>query len=169
MPPTVRPGTERSDREYRPVVVAVVAVRPVQPSLYQIVHVVSVRDRVVPAPLVVSMRGVTRHRVRMTRRVLRIDLDRVLIDMVTVRMVQMTVVDVIDMVPMAYRRMPATRSVLMLVRSLMRVVAHAQRLARPVFPKPRWPRAVMACTDGSGRCRGPCGAGRLALRHATGP
>jgi hypothetical protein len=107
------------------VVVAVVAVLMMQVALHEVVGVVAVRNRVVTAAWSVAMAGV----VAVTGvlrcaagRVLRADLDPVLIDMAVVGMVEMAVVQVIDVAIVADRGVAASLPVLVRM-PLMDVVA----------------------------------------------
>ena len=114
-------------------IVAMVAVRMMQMPVDQIVDVVSVRHRLVPAPRtmnvprLVSAALVTgRTRVRILRR----NLDRVLIDMPVMHVMQMTVVKIVDMIAMLESRVPASGTVLMGVIGVMRQFAVGHRRLR---------------------------------------
>jgi hypothetical protein len=89
-------------------IVAVIAVRMVQPSVHQEVDMITMRHgfmSAVPAMLVraAGLRGAV-------HRVCRADRDDMLVDMVTVHVVQMAIMQIIDMTVMANRRMPTARA-----------------------------------------------------------
>lgn len=120
-------------------VVAVVLVDVVQPPVDQEVRVVAMRHRLVPAPGAVDMAGLVaagRHGV--TIRMLGVDLDDVLVDMAVVRMMQMTVVQIVDVITVPDRGMPAARAVnvVMPIVDLMVVMRHAQRRYGPQPARP---------------------------------
>jgi hypothetical protein len=103
------------------VIVAVPVVRVMQMPTHQIVDVAGVRDRLMPAVRAMHVRGVVLAAVMpggAVSRVLRPDLKRVLVYVVAVRMVQMSVVQVVDMALVAQGDMPAPGAVLMLVASM---------------------------------------------------
>jgi hypothetical protein len=109
------------------VIVAVVAMGVVQVSVDQVVDMVAVRHRLVPASRPVRMRAVMaaalvtgRAPVRIGRR----HLDRVLIDVILVHVVQMAVVEVVDVIAMANGSMPAPRAVLVRVVGVLRAGTH---------------------------------------------
>jgi hypothetical protein len=112
------------------VVVAVVAVRAVKVAVDEEVDVVAVRHQVMPAALAVDVLGVMSLAVVLgsaARRVLVVYRDRVLVDVVAVRMVQVPVVQVVDVVFMHHSDVPAAGTVLVLVVGVDRVVAHAKK------------------------------------------
>jgi hypothetical protein len=81
------------------VIVAVVAVGMVQVTIHQIVGVISVRDGLVATPLTVDVVRVVAAAAVLGRaggRVALRDLDGVLVDVITVGMVQVTIVQVVD-------------------------------------------------------------------------
>jgi hypothetical protein len=103
------------------VIVAVPVVRVMQMPTHQIVDVAAMRDRLMPAVRAVHVRGVVLAAVMPVCAVgwvLRPDLERVLVYVVAVRMVQMPVVQVVDVTLMLHGGMPARRAVLMLVASM---------------------------------------------------
>jgi hypothetical protein len=84
------------------VIVAVAVVRMMQPAIDEITDVATVRDGLVPTARTMDVvrvmaQCVGRHRGAGIRVVIA-DLDDVLVDMVAVRMVQMSVVQVVDVV-----------------------------------------------------------------------
>ncbi len=104
-------------------IVAMVAVRMMQMPVDQIVDVVPVRHRLVPAPRTMNVPRLVSAALmfRRTRvRILRRNLDRVLIDMPVMHVMQMTVVKIVDMIAMLERRVPESGTVLMGVIGVMR-------------------------------------------------
>ena len=79
-------------------IVAVIAVRMMQPPVDQEVDVIAVRDRVVATVLAVVVARIAIDRIGVTVRMLGVDRDRMLVDVVLMRVVQMPVVDVIDVI-----------------------------------------------------------------------
>jgi hypothetical protein len=97
------------------VVVAVIAVRVMQVPIHKVVDMVAMRDGLMPAPGPVHVTGLMpcaavlgRAPVGIARR----HFDRVLVDMVPMRMVQVPIVQVVDVIAVANGRMPAISSVL---------------------------------------------------------
>lgn len=92
-----------------------------QMARHQIVDVVAVRDPLVPAVRAVSVGGVVLAAVMLgcaVNRVLRPDLERVLVYVVAVRMVQMPVVQVVHVALVAHGGVTAAGAVPMLVASM---------------------------------------------------
>lgn len=105
--------------EHGPVVVAVVAVGVVQVTIHQIVDVVAVRDRLVATPLAVDVVCVVAAAVMVGRaggRVAVRDLDDVLIDVVTMGMVQVPIMQVVGVPIVLDGLMAASRAVDVVVR-----------------------------------------------------
>ncbi|WP_174923297.1 MULTISPECIES: hypothetical protein [Burkholderia] len=111
---------------HRPVIVAMIAMRMMKVSVDQIVDVIAMRYRFVPAtgPMDVTCLVATAAR-RTPVRVLRADLDPVFVDVIAVRMVQMAVVQVVDVVAMPDGGVTAARTMLMVVVGMMGFVARA--------------------------------------------
>jgi len=108
------------------VVVAVAAVRVVKVPRDEVVHVISMRHGRVPALCRVDVvggvpRAAMRRRAR--GRVRRADLEHVLVDMIVVAVMEMTIVQVVDVVAVTDRDMAAIGSVNVVVVR-MGVVAH---------------------------------------------
>ena len=102
-------------------VVAVVSVRMMQPPVYQIIDVVGVRHRLVPAgrPMLVRaarLRGAVHG-------ICRAHGQGVLVDMILMNMVQMAIMQIIDVTLMANRRMPAIRAMLVSMVGMVLLVA----------------------------------------------
>jgi hypothetical protein len=103
------------------VIVAVLVVRVMQMPTHQIVDVAAVRDRLMPAARAMHVRGVVLAAVMprcAVSRVLRPNLERVLVYVVAVRMVQMSVVQEVDVTMMPHGRVTARGAVPMLVASM---------------------------------------------------
>ncbi len=89
-----------------------IPVRVVKPVVYDVVDVVAVRHWLVPATRAVCVDCVVpsgRHGV--LRRPLVIDVECVLVNVIIVRMMQMPVVQVVDVIAMAHSHMPAAGAV----------------------------------------------------------
>jgi hypothetical protein len=109
------------------VVVAVPAVRVVQVPVHEVVEVVPMGNRVVPAAGSVRMAlGVAAARVRGSARagVRLVDADRTLIDVVVVHAVQVTVVEVVGVASVSDRGMTAPGTVGVRVVGVNGVFAH---------------------------------------------
>lgn len=108
----------------RTVIIAVVAMRMVQVSINEIVDMAAVRDGFVAASGTVLVIGIVtvaamigRARIRIFRR----HFDYVLIDVIAMRVMQMPVMQIIDMIIVAHRSVPAIRAVLMRMIIMLRV------------------------------------------------
>lgn len=103
-----------------------VPVRVVQVAVDEVVDVVAMRHRLMPAtgavlvPRLVSLAAMLG---RAAIRVLRSHLDGVLVDVVAVHVVQVPVVQVIDMITVPHRSVPAVGAVLMRVIGVMWLIA----------------------------------------------
>jgi hypothetical protein len=129
----------RSHDPHRAVVVAVVAVRMVQVTADQIVHVVTMGHRLVSAPGpvdVIGRVGVAAMLGRADRRIGAIDVKRVLLDLAPSGVVQMTVVQVIDMALMFDGFVTAIGAMLMGVVAVVRVT-HMRSPCRSSVDEPR--------------------------------
>jgi hypothetical protein len=93
-------------------VVAMIAVRIMQPSVHEIIGMIAVRNSLMPAARTMRMAGASDLR-RASRRVCSADRYDMLIDMVAVHMMQMAVMQIVDMAIVSNRGMPATRTMLM--------------------------------------------------------
>jgi hypothetical protein len=96
----------------RAVIVAMVAMRMMQPAIDQIVKMVAMGDRFMAAAGSVGVPAAARfgsavHGVRVA------DLDHMLVDVAFMRVMQMAVLQVIDMIPMANGNVSAVRAMLM--------------------------------------------------------
>jgi hypothetical protein len=127
----------------RPVVVAVIFVGPMQPPTDEVIDVIAVRHCLVTARIAVSVRGIAGGDLGMVCRVRLIDRDHVLVDMVAVGVMQVAAVEIVDVVVVTNRGVPAVRSVLVWVVALMDRVGHGPtlRLRAEVRKRPtrfRW-------------------------------
>ncbi len=103
------------------VIIAVPVVRVMQMPTHQVVDVAAVRDWLMPAVGAVHVRGVVLVTVVLgcaVGRVLRPDLKGVLVYVVAVRMVQMSVVQVVDVALVPQGDMAAPGAVLMFVAGM---------------------------------------------------
>jgi hypothetical protein len=107
------------------VIVAVITVWMMQATIHEIIHMVAVRDRFVAAPGSVNMCGIVAGaRSGVTIGIDLADFDHVLIDMPSVRMMQMPVMQIIDVPIVFHRDVAAIAAVLMFVASMNFAVAH---------------------------------------------
>jgi hypothetical protein len=102
----VEPGwAERRSRQfYRPMIIAMAVMWVMQPSVHKVIDVITVRHLFVSAAQTMRMRapGLKRaaHGVGIA------NLDNMFVDMIFMHVMQMTIVQIIDMVVMAYKGMP---------------------------------------------------------------
>jgi hypothetical protein len=99
-----------SGQLHGPVIIAMIAVRMVQPAVYEIVDVVAVRHRFVSAIWTVCVRAMDFRRA--LHGICGVDRDGVLIHVILVHMMEMAIMKVIHMAVMANRSVPATRAML---------------------------------------------------------
>jgi len=92
------------------VIVAMAFVRVVKPPVNEIVDMVAMRDSLMPAARTMTVRAAICI-VGAAVGVLIADLDNMLVNMPIVGMMQVTIVEVIDVVSMADRGVPAVRAV----------------------------------------------------------
>jgi hypothetical protein len=121
---TSRIGGAASGRPQRAVVVAVAGVHVMQVALDQIVGVIAVRHaRVSTAGAVDVVGGVAGAAVvrRALRRVGRVDGDRVLIDVIAVKVVQVPIVEIVDVTGVLDREVTAVGTVDVVVALVDRV------------------------------------------------
>jgi hypothetical protein len=124
------------------------AVRMMQVTGNEVVHVIAMRHRLVAAARTVAVvRGMRPAVVRTAvARMGGIDLDHVFVDVVVVRVVKVTVVQVIDVVTVAHGDVAAIRSVLVRVVGMHMVLGRhggspaARGTAVPSHTTPRRPR-----------------------------
>lgn len=128
-------------------VVAVVAVRVVEAPIDEVVHVVPVRDRLVPAvrAVLVPIRMACRRR-RVATGVGIVDREGVLVDMVLVRMVEVAIVEVVDVAVVDHGGVPAVRAVLVGVIAVDVMLAHGRTVRRcPPHAEQTGLRLVLGC------------------------
>ena len=119
-------------------VVAVIAVRMVQAGVDEIFDVVPVRHgfvtacRSVDVSRIMAATAVTRCALV---GIFRIDRECMLVCMIAVRMMQMTVVQIVDVIVVLDCRMPTVRAVLMVVVGVMRFVAGGAHADAPCFKR----------------------------------
>ena len=107
-------------------VVAMVAVRMMQVAVDEIVDVVAVRHRLVPATWPMLMTRLVPGAAMLGRAavgILRRDLDHVLVDMVAVHVMQVPIVQVVDMIAMPHGGVATVGTVLVCVIGVMRFFA----------------------------------------------
>lgn len=110
------------DQLHRPVVVAMVAVRMMQPSVHDIVGMVAMRHGVMSAGRamgVICAAGAA----RAMRGVGCADPDDMLVDMIGVHVVEVTIMEIVDMALMANRSMAAFWPVLVRMVGMVRLGA----------------------------------------------
>jgi len=119
------------DREHA-MVVAMSVVGVMEMISHQEIDVVAVWDRLVPAALAMHVIGVMPAAAVLWRAILRIrrvDLEHVLVDVVTVRVMKVAVVEIISVILVRYGQMTAARTVLMRMVGMDRVLTHAPEYA----------------------------------------
>jgi hypothetical protein len=110
------------------VVVAVILVRPVEPSLDEVIDVIAVGHGLVAALLAVGVPSPAVSGAGVSSGMLLIDRDHMLIHVVPVRVMQVPVVQVVDVIVVLHRGVPAPGPVLMGVLALVNVVGHVPDL-----------------------------------------
>ncbi len=137
-------AVSRSREVNRAAVVAVIAVRMVQVAVDEIVDVIPMRHRFMAAPRAVNVARVVAAAAR--RALVRIPgahFEPVLVDMIAVRMMQMTVMQIINVIVVLDCSMSTVRAMLMVVVSVMWFVAGAH-VDAPWLKRSRqlvWPNA----------------------------
>lgn len=112
-------------------IVAMITVRMVQVAIHEVIDVVAVRHRLMPATGTVNMAGGVAAATVLRGAaigILRADRNHMLIDMVTMHMMEMSIVQVVHMALMFDRGMAAVRAVLMVVVIVLLASAHAMYL-----------------------------------------
>jgi hypothetical protein len=122
------PAGSASGQFYRPMIIAMAIMWVMQPSVHEVIDVVTVGHRFVSAvrPMRVSAPGVG----RAARGVGVADLNNMFVDMIPVHVMQMTIVEVVDMAMMAHRRVSTVRTMLVSVIGMMVLAAEGHGLAR---------------------------------------
>jgi hypothetical protein len=132
--PTMRPDSGELDRA---VVITVIAVRMMKVAVDQIVDVIAMRHRFVSAARPVDMARIMGATVMVRCTSVRIfcaDLKPVLVYMIGMRMMQVPVMQVVDVIAMFDGRVPAVGAVLMVMVGMMGFVAGAH-LEAPRFAR----------------------------------
>jgi hypothetical protein len=110
-------GRTGSRQFYRPMIVAMAVMWVMQPSVHKVIDVITVWHLFVSAARTMRMRapGFERaaHGVGIA------NLDNMFVDMIFMHVMQMTIVQIIDMVVMAYSRVPTVGTMLMCVIRMM--------------------------------------------------
>jgi hypothetical protein len=110
-----------SAERYRSVVIAVAIMWVMQPPVHKVIDVITVRHLFVSAARTMRMRapdlGRTAHGVGI------VNLDNMFVDMIFMHVMQMTIVQIIDMLVMAHSRVPTVGTMLMFVIRMMAVGA----------------------------------------------
>jgi hypothetical protein len=136
--PRYRQGRARSGGGQAAVVVAVIAVRVMQVIADAIVDVIAMRNRLVTAAGAVDMtRFVAAAAVVCGAPVGVVagHLDHVLVDMIAMRVVQVTIVQIVGVAAMAHRGVPAVRAVLMGMIGMVWGRASRHRLSSFISPE----------------------------------
>jgi hypothetical protein len=139
-----------------------------QPTVHDIIDVITVGHPLVSAawPVCVRASGVG----RATRRIGVADLDRMLIDVIPMHMVQMTIVEIIDMVVMVHGRVSTVRTMPVRVIGMMLLGAQGHGVARQSFSVVR---QITQALTRRRECRGHAGCKRLRspgpLKKVDGP
>lgn len=108
-------------------VVAVPVVGVMEMAVDEVVDMVAVRDRLVPAALAVHVVGavtVARVAARAGGGMVAVDRDDVFVDVILVGMVEMAVVEVVDVAVVLDGDVAAARAVLVRMTGVDRVIAH---------------------------------------------
>jgi hypothetical protein len=126
-------------------VVAVAVVRVMQVSIDQVVDMVAMRHRLVPAVLPVPMIGRMGVAIVLVAAIgiAVVDSDAVLVDVVLVRMMQVAIVQVVDVVAVTHGQVAAVRTVTVHVVGVVRLctVMHGSLLSVQGASVPTWLRA----------------------------
>jgi hypothetical protein len=115
-----------SHQFYRPVIIAMAIVGVMQPSVYDVIDVITVGYAFVSAvrPVCVGAPGVR----RAARGVGVADLNHVFIDMIAMRVVQVTIVEVVDVALMTHSRVSTARTMLVsVIRMVILLIAEGHR------------------------------------------
>ena len=110
-------------------VVAVVAVRVVKMALDPVIHMVTVRHRLMPAARPVHMAGCMTAAAMVGGAAIGVGarhLDHVLVDVTLVRVMEMTVMQIVDVIAMAHGGMAAARAMtmVMMLMGRRRTICH---------------------------------------------
>jgi hypothetical protein len=103
------------------VIVAVIAVRMMQTAVHQIIDMVAMRDRLVPAVRAMLVLAVGFGRA--AHGICRIDRDGMLVDVILVHVMKMTIVKIVHVVSMPDRGVTAIRAMFVSVVQMVLLVA----------------------------------------------
>ena len=106
-----------SAERYRSVVIAMAIMWVMQPSVHEVIDVITVRHLFVSAAHTMRMRAPCLGRAAQGIGIA--NLDYMFVDMIFMHVMQMTIVQIIDMVVMAYSRVPTVGTMLMCVIRMM--------------------------------------------------
>lgn len=109
-------------------IVAVAGVGMMEPSVDQEVDVISVRHGLVPTARAMRMSWIAVCRLGVPARMCSIEPDRVLVDVSFVGVMEMTFVQVVDVVVVSHRGMTAANSVSVRMLALMNGMTHAANI-----------------------------------------
>jgi len=126
-----------SAKLYRAVVVAMITMGMMKVAIDQVIDVVAVRYGLVPASRTMNVARIMAAAIVVGRtliRVFRADFERVFVHMIAMRMVQMSIMQIIDMVAMPDGGMSAVGAMLMVVMGVMGFVAGAHAYAPRIIP-----------------------------------
>jgi hypothetical protein len=107
-------------------VVAMIAMGMVQPSIHEVIDMVPVGHGFVPAGWAVGVRAGRLRRA--LNRIGRVDWDGMLINVTLVRVMQMAIMKIIDMIIVPNRRMPAVATMHVAMIDMMLLGASSHRL-----------------------------------------
>jgi hypothetical protein len=113
----------------RTVIIAMIAVRVVQVTVDKIIDVISMRHRLMPAPRAMHMPGlVTAAAGRALIGIFRAHLDDMLIHVLAVRMMEMAIMQIVDVIAVANGRVATAGAMFVVVVRMVRKIAIAHRL-----------------------------------------
>ena len=118
-------------------VVAVVSMRMMEVAADAVVDVVAVRDRLVAAAGAVDMAGLMTPAAMVRRAAVGVvsgDVDHVIVDMILMRVVEVTIVQIVDVAAVAHGRVAATRTMPVSVVGVVRCGAGGRGVSS--FPCP---------------------------------
>jgi hypothetical protein len=117
-----------SAQPYRPVVIAMAIMWVMQPSVHEVIDVITVRHLFVSAARTMRMRAPGLGRA--ARGVGIANFDNMFVDMIFMHVMQMTIVQIIDMAVMAHSRVPTVGTMLMCVIRMMPLGTGGHRFAQ---------------------------------------
>jgi hypothetical protein len=115
-----------SAERYRPVIIAMAIMWVMQPSVHKVIDVITVRHLFVSTVRTMGMRAPVLGRAAQGVGIA--NLDHVLVDMISMHVMQMTVVQIIDVAVMAYSRVSTVGTMLVCVIRMMLLGARGHRL-----------------------------------------